>query len=388
MRMKVLLGLSLALLFLSSQAFGAVSPASIVHTLGLGDTATDLVTVTVPGGAITALDLMFVVDLSGSFNDDLVNFKAQAGTIVSTVAGLVPDTHFGLASFEDFPIPPYGYDPYYGDRAYRLNQGLTGDQATIVSAINASFTRYGGDGPQSQYAALWGTSGRDWDENGDGDVVDVLEGDIDGQDPGFRSGALKMAILWTDASFHNADDESEYPGPGATAVTAAMVADGMQVAGVSSGGGGVTELDALALATGAVDGAGDPLVFTISGSGATIGEAIADAVTGAIADIEVSLVPVGDDFGMTTSITPLGSTTVSGEFGGSVDFSVLFTGSGNSDTFILQALGDGSADLGAVDVTINAPSAVPEPGVLLLLATGLAGIAGYGKLGLRLRKKE
>jgi hypothetical protein len=259
----------------------------------------------------------------------------------------------------------------------------------INEAIQAASTRSGGDGPQSQYAALWGTSGRDWDENGDSDYDDVLLGDIDALPPEFRSGALKMAILWTDASFHDPDTEPAYPGPGEAAVTAALVSDGIQVAGVSSGGGGVSELNTLAIATGAVDGMGDPLVFTISGSGSDIGTAIADAVGGAVADIDVSLVPSGDDFGLTTGVTALDPTTVPGDIGGTVRFQVDFTGTGDSDTFILQALGDGSADLGHADVSIicGAPP-IPEPSTYLLVLGGLLGLIGSGYLRRRKQKSE
>jgi len=53
------------------------------------------------------LDLAFLVDLSGSFGDDLPQFRADAPGVIARVRAKAPDSRFGLASFADYPITPF-----------------------------------------------------------------------------------------------------------------------------------------------------------------------------------------------------------------------------------------------------------------------------------------
>jgi hypothetical protein len=54
------------------------------------------------------LDVCWVIDVSGSFFDDLPNLTANAAAIFNdTIAAAAPGTvRFGLASFSDFPFEP------------------------------------------------------------------------------------------------------------------------------------------------------------------------------------------------------------------------------------------------------------------------------------------
>jgi hypothetical protein len=71
-----------------------------------------------------AVDVMFIVDLSSSYADDLSNFQAQARGIISALKASNPGIRFGLARFEDYPIPPFGSA---GDKAYERLVDLTSD---------------------------------------------------------------------------------------------------------------------------------------------------------------------------------------------------------------------------------------------------------------------
>lgn len=197
------------------------------------------------------LDVCLVVDLSGSYWDDLPNITALApGIWDDIVAGGVSDLRFGLGTFVDFPFWEWG-DPGSGDYAYRLDQQLTSDKATWLAALGAMTTRYGGDGPESQYEALYQVA------TGAGNDVPAAEpddtGDVAaGQSCAFREQATKVVMLTTDAPFHNAGDAGgpfPYPGASAADTTAALQAAGIKVVGLKAPGSG-GELDALAAATG------------------------------------------------------------------------------------------------------------------------------------------
>ena len=107
---------------------------------------------------------------------------------------------FVVASFEDFPVSPYG-NAACGDYMYHDVQNFTNDQAQIVTAINDRLTlRCGGDWPESHYSAL----------------MHVLEKTALG---GWRDGVGKAVILMSDAPPH----EPEPTIPGYTAYTKMML---------------------------------------------------------------------------------------------------------------------------------------------------------------------
>lgn len=276
------------------------------------------------------VDIFLIVDLSGSFWDDLATFKTQATGIVNSInrlkaIGISP--RVGLAKFEDYPISPFG-SAADGDKAYeRLvdlvdpAQDTDGDGTSdIVEVIQGLFTRHGGDKPESQYAALFqAATGQGQDVNGDGDTDDVA--DISPcQQASFRPNALKITILWTDAPFHNPGDPGTipYPGPSRDETIAAQRGlilplyleqgagggKGVRVIGISSGGGGSSELQDIAQETGAVassggvdcdgDGSidipeGAPLVCGIATDGTGIGEAIESTVESIFESADLSV---------------------------------------------------------------------------------------------------
>jgi hypothetical protein len=50
------------------------------------------------------LDLVFLVDVTGSFGDDIANFKAVSANVVNQIQVSNPNARFGLATFQDYPI--------------------------------------------------------------------------------------------------------------------------------------------------------------------------------------------------------------------------------------------------------------------------------------------
>jgi hypothetical protein len=245
------------------------------------------------------LDVCLIVDLSGSYWDDLPNIKTLAPGIWDDIlAGGVSDLQMGLASFVDFPFPYWG-DPASGDYAYQLDQQLTSDRSTWTGAVNAMFTRNGGDGPESQYEALYQVA------TGLGNAVEEPGTIEPGQECDYREGATKVAILTTDAPFHNAgDSDGPFPYPGASAADTAdaLVAADIVVVGLKAPGAGA-ELDALAEATGGA-------VETTTSSSSDIAEAILAALKAI--EIDVSMTS-NCEWPIETSFDPLVRTVMAGD---------------------------------------------------------------------------
>ena len=242
-----------------------------------------------PPSAPGKVDVYMLVDLSGSFADDLPNFKAQAPEIVASLKESNPDIRFGLGRFEDYPIPPFGY-AYAGDKAYERLVDLTFDTSLVLNTIASLSTRYGGDEYQSQLAALYqAATGAGQDLSGIGWPGASIPS---GQQASFRDGATKLFFIWTDAPFHHPGDAGSVPYPGPSfdqTVNAILALDPPKVVGISSGPGGIPDLEAIAAATeafappGGVDcnadgttdiAEGEPLVCGITSSGAGIAEAV------------------------------------------------------------------------------------------------------------------
>lgn len=257
-----------------------------------------------PGGVcrspLGAVDVFIIVDLSGSFIDDLPVFQAQAPAVIQRLIADNPDVHFGLGAFQDYPIPPFG-EPALGDRAYYRLVDLTADRTQVLGAIAglSATSGAGADGPQSQLTALFqAATGAGQDLSSAGFPGASIP---PGQQASFRSGASKLILLWTDAAFHQPGDAGAipYPGPSFAATVDALLAlDPAKVIGISSGSGAVADLGAIAAATGAVAPAGGvdcngdgildivpgaPLVCEISSSGPGVGDAVLALTTGAIA---------------------------------------------------------------------------------------------------------
>ena len=263
-----------------------VTPPSVDITLKPGESFTVTKTVGVPE-ATPRLDLYLIVDLSGSYSDDIAKIKTLAPSIVTGVRASVSDSNFGLGSFVDFPFSPWGAAST-GDYGYRRDQDLTATTADWVAAVNAMAIKFGGDGPESQYEALFQAAtgaGREMPPTTDCDYLDL--GEIaPGQNASFRADATKVIALTTDADFHNPGDPGSafaYPGPSRTDTVNALVSRGIKVIAIKAPGA-TTDMDDIATATGGA------VVTTGSSS-----DEIVTAILSGLAAIkfDVTAVPVG-----------------------------------------------------------------------------------------------
>lgn len=59
--------------------------------------------------AVRKLDVFFNVDTTGSMGSPIANLQSSlVSTVVPGITIQVPDTYFGVGSFEDFPLAPFG----------------------------------------------------------------------------------------------------------------------------------------------------------------------------------------------------------------------------------------------------------------------------------------
>lgn len=158
------------------------------------------------------VDIGVVVDVSGSFEDDLTNFRDEVGAIVSLVTAVYPNALFGLATFQDYPLLGFGD---LTDTPHALVRDI-GSRENFIEGVNAIRAEGGGDTPESQLVSLYQCI------TGEGQVIPTS---VDGGytiPPGlnfsFRKGSARIILLWTDASFHEPSLSSGYPGPSLTEV--------------------------------------------------------------------------------------------------------------------------------------------------------------------------
>ncbi|EMI15249.1 hypothetical protein, containing PKD domain protein [Rhodopirellula maiorica SM1] len=95
------------------------------------------------------IDLVFVIDTTGSMEDDIDAAKASASRIINEVASRSlngRDARIAVVSYQDHPPE--------GDFAWRTEQGFTCQAATANSGIQSLAVSGGGDLPEALYGAL------------------------------------------------------------------------------------------------------------------------------------------------------------------------------------------------------------------------------------------
>lgn len=147
---------------------GAISPALLTATLAPGQTVAEHKTVTLPTSTPRG-DVLFVFDLTGSMGGAINNVKTNAVNIMNAVRGVITDVNFGLVTHKDYngrftssiaAGQTCNYDAFYGgtgDFAYRRDQPVTPDNATVANALGALTAGGGADGPESYARVLYET---------------------------------------------------------------------------------------------------------------------------------------------------------------------------------------------------------------------------------------
>lgn len=135
------------------------------------------------------LDLIFVIDTTGSMWDDINAVKSSASEIVEALDLQTSDIRVAVVDYRDYPQIPYGSPGL--DYDYNLDLGFSKDESTIISSINSLSIGNGWDWEESVFTALI-------------KAMKDPNKDLDNQDNyGWRIGVNKAIILMGDAPPHD-----------------------------------------------------------------------------------------------------------------------------------------------------------------------------------------
>jgi hypothetical protein len=244
------------------------------------------------------LDLVLMVDLSGSYFDDIGQIQGPGGQAAEIADALEMegiDLQLGLATFVDFPCQPWGAG---SDYAYMRNQDLTSDIDTWQAAVDAMTIFFGFDAPESQYEGLWQAltgAGRDISD-ANAQSCDSNPDIPAGQGFNFRPDATRVIAFTTDAPFHVTGDAGPFPYPGANQsdVLSALAASGVVFIGLEAPGADHAAFEALA------NGSGGSVFQTTSDS-----SDIAQAILTGLSEVELEVdAEVTCDPGVSVSYEP------------------------------------------------------------------------------------
>ncbi len=250
---------------------------------------------------VSVADVFFVIDRTGSMDQEIDNIKANlSATIVPAIARTIGDVQFGVATYGDFPVDPYG-DP--GDAPFTLVSPVDRSVANVQGAVNSIRVSGGGDNPEALVEALYQVA------SGEG-YAPWITPRAGCAAPGrlgygcLRPNAQSIFVLIADAPSHNGPTSAHaYSVPAFTnpvrcppalpscAATRgphtyveavnALLSVRARVIGINSGSppfSGRNDLERLAVDTGAVTSAGAPLVFDIGADGRDLDTRVVSAV--------------------------------------------------------------------------------------------------------------
>jgi hypothetical protein len=257
------------------------------------------------GTNIGVADVYFLIDTTGSMGGPLANVQSSLSRISAELTTVIPDLQMGVGHHDDFP---FGDDLFnsYGtpgpvstigdgipgpnhDVPYENMQSITANLSDVQAGLNALTLGSGNDGPESQTEGLYQVAtgeGATWTgsttftlNRRDCFAVPDEIGPRRGY-PCFRPGSLPIIVLVSDVTWHNGsgldaggfcgDPACTYAGISPAPHTFDQAANalndiGARFIGVAVNGGSRPDQEAMARATGSVDGSGTPLVFDSSG---------------------------------------------------------------------------------------------------------------------------
>lgn len=172
---------------------------------------------------IRRADILFLVDTTGSMGGEISNLQTGLTSLVGRIRTTIPDTAFGVARFDDFPVGGYGSDPCFGgerDLPFELEQRITTNMTDITAGVNALDMplHCGADGPESNIESLYQAATGDGFRSAGGMTWTPMFNPATGFDAsrghgmiggaGFRTDSLPIIIMATDNSFHRRWDDT------------------------------------------------------------------------------------------------------------------------------------------------------------------------------------
>ncbi|MBL9117599.1 MAG: C39 family peptidase [Verrucomicrobiaceae bacterium] len=99
-----------------------------------------------------SLDLVFLIDSTGSMGDDIANVKSNVNTLIDSISTKFKDYRIAVVDYKDYPQYPYG-DP--SDYTYRVVTSFSPlNSSAAKSGINSLSAGGGADIPESVFSAL------------------------------------------------------------------------------------------------------------------------------------------------------------------------------------------------------------------------------------------
>ncbi len=243
------------------------------------------------GRVFNTVDLMFMVDVTGSYEDDIETFRRKASEIVMAARGFGADVKIGLASFSTIAnwTTTYrcGFLGFYtctagggpDDYPYRLDLALTNDYQRFDEALDGLrivYSRYDNQ-LETQLDALF----------------EVAQDKI----VRWRPGALRLAFLATDEEFSEKDQWPTFPGKEYAETVEQLKQRDIKVWGIPSGGS-LEDVDRISSDTGGAQ-------FPLARDSSEIVEALIQAAERANSDLSVRLIPHGDFYQLVRKLKPL-----------------------------------------------------------------------------------
>lgn len=276
------------------------------------------------------LDLVFVIDTTGSMGDDINAVKAEAITVVEAIQNERPFSRIGIVLYKDFG------DSYVATTQLPFNY----DKDEIVSAIQSITVGGGGDFPEAVYSGIIHATDElddlgEWRLEGLVNKVIIAIGDAPAHDPEPTSQPTDSGYRLEDVIEHAARGGVEFDlvGSGLSALSAATLVSPIRIFPIVIGG----DLSAVASFQAIANGTGGKL-FTAS-TAEDVVDAILEIIEEGI-DLNPDYGDAPDSYG--TTLASDGPRHLSSDLflGASVDYEADGTPSTDADGDDLSATDD------------------------------------------------
>jgi hypothetical protein len=162
-----------------------------------------------------ALDLLMLMDVTGSMGGSLANLRdGFTQQVVPAVRNSIPDSQFGVAAFAEFPVAPYSSGAGGGcpgasadfDQPFELQHAITSDTSAAASALagllnGASPIGCGGDVAEALFEGLYQSATGNGLNGPAPTNVPANHSGVGGA--AFRANALHAIVSVTDIASHD-----------------------------------------------------------------------------------------------------------------------------------------------------------------------------------------
>ncbi|MEP6864831.1 MAG: hypothetical protein ABJE66_29695 [Deltaproteobacteria bacterium] len=183
--------------------------------------------------AIPALDVFFLMDVTGSMTGEIANLQnTLVGTVLPGIQTAVTNSQFGVGSMADFPYGTYGQSSCgtgRGDQPFVLRTQITATTSAVQSGVAALSVSAGGapvgcgyDTPEAGLESIYQAA------TGEGlsapAPTSVPANHVGLGGVGFRTGTMPVIVAITDALSHGVGETATCTTSGETTAYAAPVA--------------------------------------------------------------------------------------------------------------------------------------------------------------------